>query len=62
LKISGVAQIYGLLFQLFQFCISFYKKGWATFWATFPQTHLVTLELGEGRTVHGQEDLVLVAL
>jgi hypothetical protein len=42
-KIKEVAQIFGLLFPRCQLCINFDKKGWATFWATFSQAHLVTL-------------------
>jgi hypothetical protein len=39
-----VAQIHGLLFsQCFSSALILTKTGWATFWATFSQTHLVTL-------------------
>jgi hypothetical protein len=41
LKITEIAQILGLLFQCYQ--TKMRKNGWATFWATFSQTHLVTL-------------------
>jgi hypothetical protein len=44
LKITKVAQFWGILFPRYQLCINFEQKmGWATFWAIFSQTHLVTL-------------------
>jgi hypothetical protein len=40
------SQMFGLLFHLS--IINFDQKiGWATFWATLLQTHLVTLALAE---------------
>jgi hypothetical protein len=43
LKITEGSQLFGLLFHK-KTCINFYKKiGWATFWAIFSQTRLVTL-------------------
>jgi hypothetical protein len=45
LKITEVARISGLLFFHGTSYVSIStKKCWATFWATFSQTHLVTLE------------------
>jgi hypothetical protein len=44
LKITEVSQIFGLLFTTVP--VVYYsgqKIGWATFWATFSQTHLVSL-------------------
>jgi hypothetical protein len=44
LKITEVAHILELLFSTSPECIALGKKtGWATFWATFSRTHLVTL-------------------
>jgi hypothetical protein len=44
LKITKAAQIFGLLFSSGPVMYYFDKKmGWATFWATFSKTHLVTL-------------------
>jgi hypothetical protein len=43
LKITKVAHILKLLFPWLKLFINFDKKGWATFWAFFSQTHLVTL-------------------
>jgi hypothetical protein len=46
LKITEVAQMYALLFPNESVMKLFWQKtGWATFWATFSQTHLVTLFL-----------------
>jgi hypothetical protein len=42
-KITEVANIIGLLFPTLKLCINFQKMDWATFWATFSQTRLVTL-------------------
>jgi hypothetical protein len=45
LKITEVAPISGQLFPRYRLCINFDNKiGWATFGATFSQTHLVTLQ------------------
>jgi hypothetical protein len=40
-KITEVANIFWLLFP--RYALSLTKMGWATFWATFSQTHLVTV-------------------
>jgi hypothetical protein len=44
---TEVAQTFGPTFFLrYKICINFDEsKGWATFWAIFLQTHLVTLVL-----------------
>jgi hypothetical protein len=42
-KITELAQIYALLFPNVPAMYLCFKKGWATFGATFSQTHLVTL-------------------
>jgi hypothetical protein len=43
-KITEVAHIIGLLFHTAKVMHDFFQKmDWATFWATFSQTHLVTL-------------------
>jgi glucose uptake protein GlcU len=44
-KIIELAQIFGLLFPTYQvkYLFTRQKMGLATFWATFSQTHLVTL-------------------
>jgi hypothetical protein len=44
LKIAVVAHIYVLLFPHLRLRIYFDKMYWATLWATFSQTHLVTLQ------------------
>jgi hypothetical protein len=44
LKITKVFGIFGRLFPQLSLRNNFDKKtGWATFWATLSQTHLVTL-------------------
>jgi hypothetical protein len=41
---TEVARIIGPLFSTVKFSsINFFLNGWATFWANFYQTHLVTL-------------------
>jgi hypothetical protein len=43
-KITEVAHVFCYLIQLLSLCINIDKKmGWATFWAHFSQTRLVTL-------------------
>jgi hypothetical protein len=43
LKITEVAQIFdALLFKGERYKLILRKTGWATFWAIFSQTHLVT--------------------
>jgi hypothetical protein len=45
--IAEVAQNFWLLFSTVTVMYYFLpKNGWATFWATFSQTHLVTLPVG----------------
>jgi hypothetical protein len=44
LKTAKVAQFCGLLFSAVKVMYSFWQKmAWATFWAIFSPTHLVTL-------------------
>jgi hypothetical protein len=45
MKIAEVVHIFGLLYSTVKFTYALLdtKKGWATFWAKFLQTHLVTL-------------------
>jgi hypothetical protein len=44
LKITEVAQMHVLVVPNLSVTYLFWQKmGWATFWATFSQTHLVTL-------------------
>jgi hypothetical protein len=38
------AKFFELFFPRYQLCINFLKIGWVTFWATFSQAHLVTLD------------------
>jgi hypothetical protein len=46
LKIREVAQSFGqLFFHGASYVLILTKNGWATIWATFSQTHLVTLPL-----------------
>jgi hypothetical protein len=49
LKITEVAQFSGQLISTVQLMYSFWHIwiGWATFWATFSKTHLVTLAYDE---------------
>jgi hypothetical protein len=48
LKIAEVSQIFGLLFTTVPVIVLIWtKNGCATFWATFSQTHLVTLTLSQ---------------
>jgi hypothetical protein len=47
MKITEIAHIFGLLFATVKVMRSFFTKMlWATFWAIFSQTHLVTLTAG----------------
>jgi hypothetical protein len=43
LKITEEAQIFYLLISVKSYVLSLAKMGWATFWAMFSRTHLVTL-------------------
>jgi hypothetical protein len=46
LKITEVAHKFVLIFfDSDVYALMFTKKGWATFWAIFSLTHLVTLDL-----------------
>jgi hypothetical protein len=48
LKIAEVSQIFELLFTTVPVIVLIWtKNGCATFWATFSQTHLVTLTLSQ---------------
>jgi hypothetical protein len=42
MKCTEVAHTFGPLFTQLSLCIMYDKRGWATFWALFSQTHLVT--------------------
>jgi hypothetical protein len=47
LKMAELAQIFGLPYSKLKIMYLFWQKiGWATFWANFSQTHLVTLMSG----------------
>jgi hypothetical protein len=43
LKITEACQIFGYFVPQLRYAINLTKKGWATFWANFSKTHLVTL-------------------
>jgi hypothetical protein len=44
LEIVEVVKLSGVLFSMLKvLCSVWQKMGWATFWAIFSQTHLVTL-------------------
>jgi hypothetical protein len=45
LKITEEAQFFWLLFHCASYVLFLQIIGWATFWATFSQTHLFTLLL-----------------
>jgi hypothetical protein len=46
LEIVEVVKLSGVLFSMLKvLCSVWQKMGWATFWAIFSQTHLVTLLL-----------------
>jgi hypothetical protein len=48
MKTTETSQIYGLLFSMVNAMHKFIQTiYWATFWAIFSQTHLVTLKMAQ---------------
>jgi hypothetical protein len=52
LKITEAAQIFNCFLHGKRYAPSLTQRVWATFWATFSQTHLVTLLKCPGKVLH----------